>query len=272
MFRDEDRPSGTRTEVGRRPVGQIASNMSDIENFRKERLSSIRALRAQEDVAERADALFLDLVRSRYTYNFDWLGLPIIQMPQDILAAQELIWRVRPGAIIETGVARGGSVIFSASMLQLLDGDGIVVGIDIDIRPHNRAAIERHPLARRVRLVEGSSIDPAAQARVRTLIGDRRPVMVFLDSNHTHSHVLAELRAYSGFVGRDSYIVVYDSVIDRLPSEESADRPWGPGDNPRTAVHAFLAENDRFEIDRDTEDKLVLTCCPDGFLRCCRDP
>jgi cephalosporin hydroxylase len=246
--------------------------MSDTNDFRKERLSAIRAMRTREDLSQRADGLFLELVRSRYTYNFDWLGLPIIQMPQDILAAQELIWRVRPGAIIETGVARGGSVIFSASMLQLLNGDGIVVGIDIEIRPHNREAIEKHPLAGRVRLVEGSSTDPLVQDRVRKLVGERRPVMVFLDSNHTHSHVLAELRAYSSFVGRDSYIIVYDSVIDRLPAGESADRPWGPGDNPRTAVHAFLAENDRFEIDRDTEGKLVLTCCPDGFLRCLRDP
>ena len=246
--------------------------MSDIEKFNKERLASIRALRARDDLARQADALFREMTRSRYMYNFDWLGLPIIQLPQDILAAQELIWRVRPGAIVETGVARGGSVIFSASMLQLLDGDGIVVGVDVDIRPHNRAAIEKHPLARRIRLVEGSSVDPVVCDRVRRHVGGRGPVMVFLDSNHTHEHVLAELRLYSGFVGNGSYIIVYDSVIDRLPAEDSAERPWGPGNNPRTAVHAFLAENDRFEIDRDVEGKLLLTCCPDGFLKCRKDP
>ena len=246
--------------------------MSDTEIFNKERLASIRALRGREDVTRQADAMFREMTRSRYMYNFDWLGLPIIQMPQDILATQELIWRVRPQMIVETGVARGGSVIFSASMLQLLDGEELVVGVDIDIRPHNRTAIEKHPLARRVRLVEGSSIESSTVDQVRALVGDRKPVMVFLDSNHTHEHVLAELRLYSGLVGGGSYIVVFDSVIDRLPAEEFGDRPWGPGNNPRTAVHAFLAENDRFEIDRDIEGKLLLTCCPDGFLRCRKDP
>lgn len=246
--------------------------MSDIENFNKERLSSIRALREDQEVAQKASTLFQEMTKLRYMYNFDWLGLPIIQMPQDVLAMQELIWRVRPQAIVETGVARGGSVIFSASMLQLLDGDGIVIGVDIDIRPHNRVAIEQHALARRVRLVEGSSIEQSVCDRVRALVGDRKPVMVFLDSNHTHEHVLAELRLYSGLVGCGSYIAVFDSVIDRLPAEASSGRPWGPGNNPYTAVHAFLEENDRFEIDRDTVGKLLLTCCPDGFLQCQRDP
>jgi cephalosporin hydroxylase len=251
---------------------QSALIMSDIDKFSGERLASIRLMQAQKELRQQADGLFQAMTRARYMYNFDWLGLPIIQMPQDILAAQELIWRVRPGAIVETGVARGGSLVFSASMLQLLDGDGIVVGIDIDIRQHNREAIEQHPLARRIRLVEGSSIDPSVCEQAAKHVAGRRPVMVFLDSNHTHEHVLAELRLYGALVGRDSYIIVYDSVIDRLPDEDSADRPWGPGNNPRTAVHAFLAENDRFEIDRDVEGKLLLTCCPDGFLRCRKDP
>lgn len=246
--------------------------MSDIEKFNAERLASIRALMGRDEVAQQANALFQEMARSRYMYNFDWLGLPIIQMPQDILATQELIWKVRPQAIVETGVARGGSLIFSASMLQLLDGDGLVVGVDIDIRPHNRAAIEQHPLARRVRLVEGSSIDATVFDKVRPLVADRTPVMVFLDSNHTHDHVLAELRLYSNLVGVGSYIVVFDSVIDLMAAEDSADRRWGPENNPRTAVHAFLAENDRFEIDKEIDGKLLLTCCPDGFLRCRRDP
>ena len=246
--------------------------MTETDDFMKQRLSAIRALRARDDVNEHAHALFREMVALRYLYNFDWLGMPIIQLPQDILAVQELIWRVRPAAIVETGVARGGSIVFSASMLQLLGGDGLVVGVEIDIRPHNRAAIERHPLARRIRLIEGSSIDPTVFERVRAQIGARAPVMVFLDSNHTHDHVLAELRLYNRLVGRGSYIVVYDSVIDRLPAEQSAGRPWGPGNNPLTAVHAFLSETSRFEIDCDTEDKLVLTCCPDGFLHCTQDP
>lgn len=226
-------------------------------------------MRRRRELATGADALFRDMVDARYIYNFDWLGLPIFQMPQDVMAVQELIWRVKPGAIVETGVARGGSLILSSAMLQLIGGDGIVVGVDIDIRPHNRAAIEGHPLSHRVHLVEGSSIDAATVDRVRQLVGNRGPVMVFLDSNHTHDHVLEELRLYSGFVGQGSYIIVFDSVIDKLPVDAS--RPWGPGNSPRTASLAFLAENDRFEVDRDMEDKLLLTCCPDGFLRCTRD-
>jgi cephalosporin hydroxylase len=245
--------------------------MSDAEEFKQQRIASIRALRTNSDLIDRSNKLFREMANARYMYNFDWLGLPIIQFPQDILAAQELIWRVRPGAIVETGVARGGSVIFSASMLQLLDGDGIVVGVDVEIRPQNKEAIGRHPLARRVRLVEGSSTDPAVFGQVRGHIGTRAPAMVFLDSNHTHDHVLAELRLYSQIVDRGSYIIVYDSVIDLLPAEDFRDRPWGPGNNPRTAIHAFLTENDRFEIDQDMSAKLLLTCCPDGFLMCTRN-
>src|SRR5205814_1257812 len=136
----------------------------------------------------------------QYTYHFKWLGRPIIQLPQDVLAMQELIWEIKPDAIVETGIARGGSMIFYASMLHMLDAGGVVVGIDIDIRPHNRAAIEAHPMARYVRMVEGSSIDPDVVAQVRALVADRKRVLVVLDSMHTHAHVLDELRAYSPLV------------------------------------------------------------------------
>lgn len=245
--------------------------MSDLDLLKRERAAAIDAMRAHADLRLRTAALFREIASIRYMYNFDWLGLPIIQFPQDIIATQEVIWKVRPDAIVETGVARGGSVIFSASMLQLLGGDGIVVGVDVDIRPQNRAAITSHPLADRVRLMEGSSVDASTFDAVRAHIGDRRRVMVLLDSNHTHEHVLEELRLYSGLVGKDSYIIVFDTVIDFMPAEDFPDRPWGPGNNPRTAVHAFLQESARFELDRDMSDKLLLSCCPDGFLRCTAD-
>lgn len=246
--------------------------MSDIETFNKERAEFIQALSRRNDLRRRGIELLGDLGKAQYLFMFDWLGLPIIQLPQDIQAVQELIWRVRPEAIVETGVARGGSLVLSASMLQLLGGPGLVVGIDIDIRPHNREAIEHHPLADRIVLLQGSSIERATFNRAVAAIGTRRPVMIFLDSNHTHDHVLAELRLYAPLVRAGSYIVVFDTAIDDMPAGYYGDRPWGPGNNPRTAIRAFLSENNCFEIDQTLNAKLVLSCNPDGYLKCIRDP
>ena len=210
-------------------------------------------------------------VRREYSYHFRWLGLPIIQYPQDVVAMQELVWTIQPDAIVETGVARGGSVIFYSSMLHLLDRGGIVIGVDIDIRAHNRDAIERHPLARYVRLVEGSSIAPSVVERVRELVAGRKRVLVVLDSMHTHDHVLAELRAYAPLVAAGSYVVVFDTCVEHLPDELFPDRPWRRGNNPWTAVQAFLRTTDRFEVDRAVTDKLQITVAPDGYLRCVKD-
>jgi cephalosporin hydroxylase len=207
-------------------------------------------------------------VRHEYSYHFRWLGRPIIQYPQDIVALQELIWRIQPDAIVETGVARGGSLIFYASMLHLLDRGGVVVGVDIDIRGNNRAAIEAHPMARYIQMVQGSSIDPAVVARVRERIADRSQVLVVLDSMHTHAHVLDELRLYSPFVKHGSYIVVLDTVIEHLPDELRRDRPWSRGNSPWTAVQEFITTTDRFVIDRSIPDKLQITVAPDGYLQC----
>ncbi|MBA3465659.1 MAG: cephalosporin hydroxylase family protein [Deltaproteobacteria bacterium] len=209
--------------------------------------------------------------RHQYTYHFRWMGLPIIQMPQDIIAMQELIWEIKPDAIVETGIARGGSLIFYASMLHLLDNGGIVVGVDIDIRTHNRSAIEGHPMSRYVRMVEGSAIDEAIVAKVKELIAGRKRVLVSLDSMHSHAHVLEELRLYSPLVTAGSYLVVFDTAIEQMPEDFFQDRPWGKGDNPWTAVQAFMKTNDRFEIDTSIADKLQLTVAPDGFLRCVKD-
>lgn len=218
----------------------------------------------------------------RYTYNFNWLGRPIIQFPQDIVAVQELVWKVRPDLIIETGIAHGGSLILSASLLALLDmcdaidcGESFdprqsarrVVGVDIDIRAHNRIAIEAHPLASRIEMIEGSSIARDTIAAVRERARAFAKVMVLLDSNHTHDHVLAELEAYAPLVTPGSYCVVFDTIVEDMPKSMFPDRPWGPGNNPKTAVHTFLSGHPEFAIDADIPNKLLITVAPDGYLK-----
>lgn len=218
----------------------------------------------------------------RYTYHFSFLGRPLIQFPQDMVAIQELIWRTRPDLIIETGIAHGGSLVMSAAMLAMLDYcDAVaagtpldpkasrrrVLGVDIDIRPHNRAAIESHPLSHMIDMIQGSAIDPEVVARVARTAGGFQRVMVLLDSNHTHDHVLAELQAYAPLVTPGGYCVVFDTLIEDMPADMFADRPWGKGDNPKTAVAAFLEGNGDFEVDRALESKLLITVAPGGYLR-----
>lgn len=231
----------------------------------------IAAMGADQHIAAAASALFNEVCRYRYSYNFTWLGRPIIQFPQDIVALQEIVWAVKPALIVETGIAHGGSLILSASLLSLIGGDGRVIGIDIEIRPHNRAAIEAHPLAPRITLIEGSSTDPAIFAEVRRLAEGRGPALVILDSNHTHAHVAKELALYAPLVTKGSYLIVFDTVIEDMPADAFPDRPWGKGDNPKTAVHEFLRHNKRFAIDREIQDKLVWTVAPDGYLKCLTD-
>jgi cephalosporin hydroxylase len=205
--------------------------------------------------------------RYKYTYNFTWLGRPIIQFPQDIIAMQEIIWRVKPDLIIETGIAHGGSLIFHASMLELLGGDGQVLGIDIDIRKQNRVEIEKHPMYKRITMIEGSSIDEGIAKQVRDFTNYKKRVLVLLDSMHAHEHVLRELQLYSPLVTKDSYLVVFDTAIDDMPEDFFPNRPWGKGNNPKTAVWEFLKNNDQFEIDREIENKLLITVAPDGYLK-----
>lgn len=223
-------------------------------------------------LADLSRAWVREATRQRQAFSFPtWLGRPILQLPQDLLAMQELIWQVRPQVIVETGVAHGGSLVFYASMLQLLGGDGFVVGVDVDLRPHNREAIETHPMAGRIRLVEGSSIEPAVVARVHELVSGHGPVMVVLDSHHTHAHVLHELRAYAPMATPGSYVVVFDTAVEHIPQEIFPDRPWGPGDNPLTAVRAYLAETDRLEVDHAIEARTAgITVAPGGYLRVAR--
>ena len=210
-------------------------------------------------------------IRVKYSYNFSWMGRPIIQYPQDIIAMQEIIWNVKPDLIIETGIAHGGSLIFYASMLELLGGEGTVLGIDIDIREHNRQEIEKHPMFKRITMIEGSSIDKSVIEKVRKCAQGKKRVLVCLDSLHTHDHVLQELEAYTPFVTRGSYCVVFDTIVEDLPDEYSVERPWGKGNNPKTAVWEFLKNNDRFVIDKKIENKLLITVAPDGILKCVKD-
>ncbi len=210
----------------------------------------------------------------KYSYNFSWLGRPIIQYPQDMIAMQELIFRVQPDLIIETGIAHGGSIIFYASLLELnaICGGSIdahVIGIDVDIRPYNRIAIENHPMFKlgRISLYEGSSIDADMIAKIKTLAKNYQNIMVLLDSNHTHEHVLAELNAYANLVTTGSYCVVFDTIVERMPCDAYPDRSWTKGNSPMTAVQSFLQKDDTFEIDVEMDAKLLISVAPSGYLR-----
>lgn len=207
----------------------------------------------------------------QYSYNFTWLGRPIIQFPQDMIAMQEIIWHVKPDLIIETGIAHGGSLIFYASILELIGGEGEVLGIDIDIREHNKVEIEKHPMYKRITMIEGSSIDEKIAEQVYDFAKSRKRVMVFLDSMHTHDHVLKELQLYSPLVTKGSYLVVFDTIIEDMPEDFFPHRPWGKGNNPKTAVEEFLKANDRFVIDKEIENKSLITVAPDGYLKCIKN-
>lgn len=233
---------------------------------------NIRRLAADSKLRRESIDWVRDTATHNYSYNFSWLGRPIIQYPQDIVAMQELIWSIQPDLIIETGIAHGGSLIFSASMLELNAACGgpqhaRVVGVDIDIREHNRQAIEAHPLSRRIDMIQGSSIDPAIVRQVAAKARDSRRVLVSLDSNHSHEHVLAELQAYAPFTSVGSYCVVFDTVIEDMPDDFFPNRPWGKGDNPKTAVKEFLSDRQDFVIDERLDSKLLISVAPSGYLR-----
>ena len=233
--------------------------------------AKIATMGADAELQASARATFLGSCRHGYSYNFSWLGRPIIQYPQDIMAVQEIIWQVKPDLIIETGVAHGGSLILSASILELIGQPAEVIGIDLEIRPHNRMEIEAHPLAKRIVLIEGSSISQEVANRVRNVASEGKRVMVFLDSNHTHEHVLKELEIYSPLVTKGSYLVVFDTVIEDMPEGAFPNRPWGKGNNPKTAVREFMSTNPRFQVDGELEQKLLLTVAPEGYLKCIGD-
>lgn len=268
--------------------------MNEVEKFEAEVAQNIKDLGKDGDVQALSRIWIREISPHKYAYNFKWLGRPAIQFPQDQIALQELVWQVRPDLIIETGIAHGGSLTFSASMLALLDlADAIevgglidpkkskrkVLGIDVDIRAHNRLAIEQHPMAYLIHMIEGNSIAPEIIKQVHNFAKSYNKILICLDSNHTHKHVLEELLAYASLTSKGSYCIVYDTIIEDMPVELLGDRPWGPGNNPKTAVWKFLdllkverykdfdGELLNFEIDKLIEHKLQITVAPDGYLK-----
>lgn len=256
--------------------------VNPVEEFKEIVKRNIDGLSEDSDLYNTTLAWIRQSSRYGYTYNFSWLGRPIIQYPQDIVAIQELIWEVKPDLIIETGIAHGGSLVFSASMLALLDlADAVelggvlnpteshrkVLGIDVDIRPHNKELIEGHPMSSRIEMIEGSSVDPRIIDRVRAAADNYEHIMVLLDSNHTHDHVLSELEAYAPLVSLGSYCVVLDTLIEYMPDGFFEDRPWSKGDNPMTAVKEFLEGRSDFIVDEAIEQKLQITVAPNGYLK-----
>jgi len=234
--------------------------------FVEEKILRIKANRENNMLRESAEQFNAASNAARYSYNFSWMGRPIIQYPQDMIAMQELVWEIKPDLIIETGIAHGGSLIFYASLLELT-GKGEVLGIDIDIREHNRQEIQQHPMYRRIRMIEGSSVSDEVAAQVREAAGGKEKVLVCLDSNHTHDHVLRELELYAPLVTPGSYIVVFDTIVEYLPDNYLPGRPWGKGDNPRTAVQTFLRTHPEFAPDTGIDDKLLISVAPGGYLK-----
>lgn len=262
--------------------------------FKDENVAKTATYKKDTDWQKMSNAWVHRALEQRYVYNFSWMGRPIIQLPQDMEAFQEIVWDVKPDLIIETGIAHGGSLIFSASLLALLDytdavNEGTVLdpqkpkrrvlGVDIDIREHNRIAIEAHPMANRIDMIQGSSVADDVMEQVRAAAAKAKRVLVCLDSNHTHEHVLAELERYAPLASKGSYCIVFDTIVEDMPAALYPDRPWAPGDNPKTAVHEYLkslkaapqngadGQPLQFDIDYSVEDKLLLTVAPDGFLK-----
>jgi len=246
--------------------------MNAIRQFEEERKDRIKRNGEDNQLKNLANQWLEESMMKQSVYNYTWLGRPIIQTPNDIMALQEIIWDVKPDMIIETGIAHGGSLMLSASMLTLLEAcgeieNGQVLGIDIDIREHNKKAIEAHPMSKKITMFQGSSIDESMVSKVHEFAKKGKKILVCLDSNHTHDHVREELKAYSRLASVGSYCIVFDTLVEDMPSEFSNDRPWDKGNNPKTAVWEFLKENDDFIIDKDIENKTLVTVAPDGYLK-----
>ncbi len=240
--------------------------MSEIKKFESEREKRIAKNPGYSGLIQAAKDFNKESNEAQYSYNFSWLGRPIIQYPQDMVAMQEIIWSLKPDLIIETGIAHGGSLIFYSSILELI-GKGEIVGVDIDIREHNKIEIEKHPMFKRISMIQGSSVDNQIVDQVSKFAQGKETVLVVLDSNHTHEHVYDELKLYSPFVTKGSYLVVFDTIVEDLPDGYLPGRNWGPGNNPKSAVHHFLRENGDFESDISVDNKLLISVAPEGYLK-----
>lgn len=240
--------------------------MDPIKEFKDEKKVRIASYVNNKELQNASKDFLISSNREQYSYNFTWMGRPIIQYPQDMLAMQELIWEIQPDLIIETGIAHGGSLIFYASIMELI-GKGKVLGIDIDIREHNRKEIEQHPMFKRIEMIQGSSVSEETYAQVKSHAEKAKTIMVCLDSNHTHDHVLKELELYAPFTSVNSYCVVFDTVVELLPDDMFPNRPWSVGDNPMTAMDTYLKDHPEFEIDQQIDNKLLVSVAPKGYLK-----
>jgi cephalosporin hydroxylase len=244
------------------------NNQNEVDNFFQERRRNIEAMSHDVELQAKTIDWMIHADKYKYTYNFSWMGRPIIKFPADIIVQQELMWKLKPDLVIETGIAHGGSIIFTASMLEMMEIRGEVVGVDIDIRPHNRKLIESHPMYKRITMYQGSSVDPNIVEKVKNHVEGKKTVMVILDSLHSHKHVYDELKAYTLFVTRGSYCILPDTFIEFFPKGYYADkRPWDVGDNPYTAMKQFINETEDFEIDKSVSSKAVITETIEGYLK-----
>ena len=247
---------------------KLNHKMDELERFENEKSENISSLRKNKSLQNLGKQFIIDTAKEKYSYNFSWMGRPIIAFPQDMIAMQEIIWDVKPDLIIETGIAHGGSLVYYASLLELIGGEGIVLGLDIDIREHNRKLIESHPMNKRIMMIEGDSTSNEVCYKVREIAKNKSKVLVCLDSNHTHEHVLKELNLYAELTSVGSYCIVFDTIVEDMPNDwDWGLRTWGVGNNPKTAVFEFLKSNDNFEIDKLIDSKLLISVAPDGYLK-----
>jgi cephalosporin hydroxylase len=240
----------------------------EIKKFNQEKEGLIASNANNEKLQKAKEDFNIESNKAKYSYNFSWMGRPIIAYPQDMLAMQEIIWEIKPDLIIEAGIAHGGSLVYYASLLELIGSEGLVLGLDIDIRKHNRDLIEAHPMMKRIQMIEGDSTSQEVANQVYEIAKDKKRILVCLDSNHTHDHVLKELELYAPLTSVGSYCVVFDTIVEDLPADYMpGGRPWNPGNNPKTAVFEFLKTNDNFKIDKDIDHKILISVAPDGYLK-----
>lgn len=242
--------------------------MNELEQFYFNKERSIERFKKNIELRDLGIKFLSDTAPNKYTYNFTWMGRPIIALPQDMIAMQEIIWNVKPDLIIETGIAHGGSIVYYASLLELIGEDGIVLGIDIDIRKHNRELIENHPMSKRIKMIEGSSLSEEVVSDVSKIASQKKKILICLDSNHTHDHVLQELKLYSSFTSIGSYCVVFDTSIEDMPENyDWKNKNWGKGNNPKTAIHEFMKTNTDFVVDHEIDSKLLISVALGGYLK-----
>ncbi len=240
----------------------------ELKKFYEEKEALINANSTNEALQNAKHLFNVESNKAKYSYNFSWMGRPIIACPQDMIAMQEIIWEIKPDLIIEAGIAHGGSLVYYASLLELIGEDGIVLGLDIDIRKHNRELIEAHPMMKRIKMIEGDSTSMDIANQVYSIAKSKKRIMVCLDSNHTHDHVLKELELYAHLTTVGSYCVVFDTIVEELPENYMpGGRPWNPGNNPKTAVIEFLKKNQNFEIDKSIDNKILISVVPEGYLK-----